>query len=193
MHWLAIRSWLMSHVHENRWIADFLNACNACKKRPVHESKDAWTSATTTVCSPSQYGMLSICSNSPSPLPIHQLHQQQQTSPVRNHKLSFSSQIWRSKSATEKGSGRKRNREIWLENHITTEMWKTILYWNIQDDYTKKPHIPIPQNSGHWHFMGALTLSFLFFEGAIFIGPSPIFLEHWALPNRSTSLNRHMG
>ncbi len=29
------------YVYENRWIADFLNACNAHKKRPVHESKEA--------------------------------------------------------------------------------------------------------------------------------------------------------
>jgi hypothetical protein len=29
------------YVYENRWIADFLNACNARKKRPVHESKEA--------------------------------------------------------------------------------------------------------------------------------------------------------
>jgi hypothetical protein len=29
----------------------------------------------------------------------------------------------------------------------------------------KNPIIPIPQNSGHWHFMGALTLSFCFLKG----------------------------
>jgi hypothetical protein len=29
------------YVYENRWIADFLNACNARKKRLVHESKEA--------------------------------------------------------------------------------------------------------------------------------------------------------
>ncbi len=28
---------------------------------------------------------------------------------------------------------------------------------------------------------------FFFFEGAILIGPSPIFSEHWALPNRIAS------
>jgi hypothetical protein len=31
------------YVYENRWITDFLNACNARKKRPVHESKEAWS------------------------------------------------------------------------------------------------------------------------------------------------------
>jgi len=29
------------YVYENRLIMDFLNACNARKKRPVHESKEA--------------------------------------------------------------------------------------------------------------------------------------------------------
>jgi hypothetical protein len=28
-----------------------------------------------------------------------------------------------------------------------------------------------------------------FFEGAILIGPSSFFLEHWAFPNRNTSLD----
>jgi hypothetical protein len=81
------------------------------------------------------------------------------------------------------------------DSNITLQL-KCEKQLNIETSKTtiqKKPHIPIPQNSGDWHFMGALTLSFLFFEGAIFIGPSPIFLEHWALPNRSTSLDRHMG
>ncbi len=36
--------------------------------------------------------------------------------------------------------------------------------------------------------MGALiTSSFLIVKRVIFIGPSPIFLEHWQLPNGSTS------
>jgi hypothetical protein len=39
-------------------------------------------------------------------------------------------------------------------------------------------------------FMGALTLRF--FEGPMSIGPSPIFLEHWALHNRSTSLDSQL-
>jgi hypothetical protein len=31
-----------TYVYKNRWITDFLNACNARKKRPVHESKEAY-------------------------------------------------------------------------------------------------------------------------------------------------------
>jgi hypothetical protein len=37
--------------------------------------------------------------------------------------------------------------------------------------------------------------SYFFFknlEGAILIGPSPFFWEHWALPNRSTSLDHQL-
>ncbi len=68
-------------------------------------------------------------------------------------------------------------------------MWKTIKYWNIQDNHTKKPHIPIPQNCSHWHFMGALTLFFFFFlKGRYWlayhqffwnIGHSPIEAPLW--------------
>jgi hypothetical protein len=36
--------------------------------------------------------------------------------------------------------------------------------------------------------MGAFT-TFFFFEGAILISPPSMFLEHWVLPNRSTSLD----
>ncbi len=36
--------------------------------------------------------------------------------------------------------------------------------------------------------MGAFT-PFFFFEGAILIDPLSMFLEHWVLPNRSTSLD----
>jgi hypothetical protein len=32
------------YVYENKWIADFLNACNARKKRHVHEFKEACAS-----------------------------------------------------------------------------------------------------------------------------------------------------
>jgi hypothetical protein len=39
-------------------------------------------------------------------------------------------------------------------------------------------------------FMGVFTLFFLFFLKELLIGPSPMFLEHWALPNISTSLDR---
>jgi hypothetical protein len=34
-----------------------------------------------------------------------------------------------------------------------------------------------------------MKLKFFFFERAIFIGPTAIFLEHWALPNGNTSLD----
>jgi hypothetical protein len=41
--------------------------------------------------------------------------------------------------------------------------------------------------------MGALTtFLFGFSEGAILIGASPNFLEHWAIPHRSTSLHRRL-
>ncbi len=78
--------------------------------------------------------------------------------------------------------------EPWNPTRTSHYNWNVKKYWNIQDDHTKKPHIPTPQNSGHWHFMGALTLSFLFLKGPYSlahhqffwnVGHSPIEAPLW--------------
>jgi hypothetical protein len=67
------------------------------------------------------------------------------------------------------------------KNSERSHFW-LIRYLGVKCSVTRAG-LPIVIHSNY--FMGVFTL----FEGAILIGPSPIVLELWAIPNRITSLD----